>query len=219
MPLKKRRDREIENMKHIIIEAAENIIATDGIDSLSIRKIAKQIEYSPATIYHYFKDKEEILNVVMQKGYSKIMKAISAANLDNLKGKEKLIEMSKNYIRASISMSDEYMNAQLNTSPEALQYTSSLFKGASRQKPALSVLYQCIKEIEENQLASEDELEMTAQMVAVSTFGLILKISVEKDLDEIQKERLISYFVNETVAKIAIINKQERKGIENEKSL
>jgi AcrR family transcriptional regulator len=201
-------------MKHIIIEAAENIIANDGIDSLSIRKIAKQIEYSPATIYHYFKDKEEILNLVMQKGYSKILKAISSTNLDHLKGKEKLIEMSKSYIKASIAMSDEYMNAQLNTSQEALQYTSSLFKGASKQKPALSILYQCIKDIDENREASDDELELTAQMVAVSTFGLILKISVEKDLDEIQKERLISYFVNETVAKIAIINKQERKGKE-----
>ena len=213
MPLKKRRDREIEHMKHIIIEAAENIIATDGIDGLSIRKIARQIEYSPATIYHYFSDKEEILNVVMQKGYSKIMKAISGSNLNHLKGKDRLMEMSKSYIKASIAMSDEYMNAQLNTSPEALQYTSSLFKGASNQKPALSILYQCIKEIDENKDASDDELELTAQMVAVSTFGLIVKISVEKDLDEEQKERLISYFVNETVLKIAVINKQERKGL------
>ncbi|MDP3386291.1 MAG: TetR/AcrR family transcriptional regulator [Eubacteriales bacterium] len=212
MPLKKRRDREIENMKHIIIEAAENIIATDGIDGLSIRKIARQIEYSPATIYHYFDDKEEILNVVMQKGYAKILKAISANNLDNLKGKEKLVEMSKNYIRASIAMSDEYMNALLNTSQEALQYTSSLFKGASSQKPALSILYQCIKEIDENKNASDDELELIAQMIAVSTFGLIVKISVEKDLDEEQIERLINYFVEETVLKIAIINKKERKG-------
>jgi AcrR family transcriptional regulator len=210
VPLKKRRDREIENMKHIIIEAAENIIATEGIDSLSIRKIAKQIEYSPATIYHYFKDKEEILNLVMQKGYSKILKAISGTNLDHLKGKERLIEMSKSYIKASIAMSDEYMNAQLNTSQEALQYTSSLFKGASKQKPALSILYQCIKDIDENREASDDELELTAQMVAVSTFGLILKISVEKDLDEEQKERLIDYFVNETVSKIAIIKRKER---------
>jgi len=215
VPLKKRRDREIENMKHIIIEAAENIIATDGIDSLSIRKIAKQIEYSPANIYHYFKDKEEILNVVMQKGYSKILRAISGTNLDHLKGKDKLVEMSKNYIKASIAMSDEYMNAQLNTSQEALQYTSSLFRGASKQKPALSILYQCLKEIEENKFASDDDLELTAQMVAVSTFGLIVKISVEKDLDEEQKERLIDYFVNETVSKIAIIKRKENK--ENEK--
>lgn len=212
MPLKKRRDREIEHMKQIIIEAAENIIATDGIDGLSIRKIASQIEYSPATIYHYFSDKEEILNVVMQKGYSKIMKAISGTNLSHLKGKDRLVEMSKNYIRTSIAMSDEYMNAQLNTTPEALQYTSSLFKGASTQKPALSILYQCIKEIDENKNASDDELELIAQMVAVSTFGLIVKISIEKNLDEEQKEKLISYFVNETVLKIAVINKQERKG-------
>ncbi len=214
MPLKRRRDREIENMKHIIIEAAEDIIATDGIDGLSIRKIARQIEYSPATIYHYFEDKEEILNVVMQKGYSKILSAISGTNLEHLKGKDKLIEMSKSYIKASIAMSDEYMNAQLNTSPEALNYTSSLFRGASKQKPALAVLYQCIKEIEENRDASEDELELIAQMVAVSTFGLIVKISVEKSLDEEQKERLIDYFVNDTVSKIATIDKTNMKGKE-----
>ena len=67
MTIEKRREREVEEMKELILSAASDIIASQGFDKLSIRKIAKKIEYSPSIIYHYFDDKEEILNVVMQK--------------------------------------------------------------------------------------------------------------------------------------------------------
>lgn len=64
-----RREREIEEMKELILSSASAIVASEGFEKLSIRKIAKSIEYSPAIIYHYFKDKEEIINILMQRGY------------------------------------------------------------------------------------------------------------------------------------------------------
>ena len=48
-------------MRAEIIKAAREIIGNEGVDKVSIRKIAAKIEYSPAIIYHYFGNKEEII--------------------------------------------------------------------------------------------------------------------------------------------------------------
>lgn len=206
MTIDKRREREIEEMKELILLAASEIIASEGFDKLSIRKIAKKIEYSPSIIYHYFKDKEEILNNVMQRGYKKIVSAVSSVTMESNSPEERLIQMTKNYIKAALNMPDEFMAAQLNQSKSALKHTASLFKGASKEKPALSVLYQCLQGIYKDKDIDENTIELTAQMIVVSTLGLIFKLIIEKDIGDEQRERLINFYSKEIVLRIANSN-------------
>ena len=121
-----RREKEIEAMKELIISTAKEIIAREGFDNLSIRKIANKIEYSPSIIYHYFKDKEEIVNIVMRRGYMKIVNAVYAADMENLAPRERLKRMTINYIEEALKMPDEFLAAQINQSPQAHKHTSYL---------------------------------------------------------------------------------------------
>ncbi|OLS01608.1 TetR/AcrR family transcriptional regulator [Tissierella creatinophila] len=203
MTTEKRREREVEEMKELILSAASDIIASEGFDKLSIRKIAKKIEYSPSIIYHYFDDKEEILNVVIQRGYKKIVSAVSSMKIEGSVPEEKLVQMTQNYIKVALSMPEEFMAAQLNQSKVALKHTSSLFKGASKEKPALSALYQCLKEMYKDKDVDENTIELTAQMIVVSTLGLIFKIIIEKDISDEQRDNLISFYSNEIVLRMA----------------
>lgn len=207
MTIEKRREREIEEMRELILSAASSIISDEGLDSLSIRKIAKKIDYSPSIIYHYFNDKEEILNNVMQRGYKKIVSAVSSVELKNSSPEERLVEMTKNYIMAALKMPDKFMAAHLSKSEEALKHTSSLFKGAAKEKPALSLLFQCLQDIYKNQEIDEDTIELTAQVIAVSTLGLIMKIIIEKDIGEEQRKRLIDFYSEDIVLRIVNGNK------------
>lgn len=206
MTIENRREREVEEMKELILSAASDIIASEGFDKLSIRKIAKKIEYSPSIIYHYFDDKEEILNVVMQRGYKKIVSAVSSMKIESSTPEEKLIKMTQHYIKVALSMPEEFIAAQLNQSKVALKHTSSLFEGASKEKPALSALYQCLKEIYKDKDVDENTIELTAQMIVVSTLGLIFKIIIEKDIGDEQRDNLISFYSNEIVLRIANVN-------------
>lgn len=204
MAIENRREREIEEMKELILSSASAIVASEGFEKLSIRKIAKNIEYSPAIIYHYFKDKEEIINILMQRGYKKIISAVSSVNTESLSIEERLIEMTKNYIYTALKMPDEFLAAQLNTSKEALNHTSYLFKGASKDKPALSALYKCLTDMQKDKSIDQDKIELTSQIIAVSTLGLIIKLIVEKEvISEKQKESLIHFYSKEIVLKIA----------------
>jgi AcrR family transcriptional regulator len=202
MTIEKRREREREEMRELILSAASSIISDEGLDRLSIRKIAKIIDYSPSIIYHYFNDKEEIVNNIMQRGYKKIVSAVSSVELKNSSPEERLVEMTKNYIMTALKMPDKFMAAQLSNSEEALKHTSSLFKGAAKEKPALYSLFQCLQDIYKNKEIDEDIIELTAQVIAVSTLGLIMKVIVEKDIGEEQRQKLIDFYSEDIILRI-----------------
>jgi AcrR family transcriptional regulator len=53
-------------MREDILNAAREIVSSSGVDGISIRKIAGMIEYSRTIIYHYFKNKEEIIEILIE---------------------------------------------------------------------------------------------------------------------------------------------------------
>jgi AcrR family transcriptional regulator len=56
-----RREREKQELREQILNAARKLFAQEGYEAVTMRKIADAIEYSPTAIYLYFKDKEELL--------------------------------------------------------------------------------------------------------------------------------------------------------------
>ncbi|MCC0649089.1 TetR/AcrR family transcriptional regulator [Clostridioides sp. ZZV15-6598] len=72
MSIKERRKNEKIEMKKKIMDAAIEVINQEGYENLSIRKIATKIEYSPTTIYLYYKDKAQIISDMANELYNKI---------------------------------------------------------------------------------------------------------------------------------------------------
>jgi AcrR family transcriptional regulator len=70
MGLKERREREKENLRQEILDAARELFIAEGFQNVSMRKIADQIEYSPTTIYLYFKDKNDILMQICEDTFA-----------------------------------------------------------------------------------------------------------------------------------------------------
>jgi len=86
MRLRARCEQEKENMKNKILNAAAKIIVTKGYDKLSMRKIADAIDYSPTTIYIYYKDKAQIVDDISRQIYEGIVEDIKVV-LDGNKDK------------------------------------------------------------------------------------------------------------------------------------
>jgi AcrR family transcriptional regulator len=64
MSIKDRKERETAQMRDKILDSALRVFAEQGYDKMSMRKIAALIEYSPTTIYRFFKNKEELLQTI-----------------------------------------------------------------------------------------------------------------------------------------------------------
>jgi AcrR family transcriptional regulator len=199
MTIEERKEREKEEMRGLILDTASEIITAEGFDKLSIRKIASRIEYSPAIIYHYFQDKDEIVNHVMKKGYQKIINALSSIQVSADQPEKRLKELTRSYIAVAMQMPDEFQAVQLNKSPAILEYTSSLFEGASLKKPALAILVQCLKDIYKEKNLDDSVIELTAQIIAASTFGLIIRLILEKNIGEEQRQKLIEHYIKVVV--------------------
>lgn len=64
-------------MQKLILDAAFKLFIEEGFGNVSIRRLAESIEYSPATIYLYFKDKDEILHALHNIGFEELHKRFS----------------------------------------------------------------------------------------------------------------------------------------------
>jgi AcrR family transcriptional regulator len=107
MGTEERKEREKQQMRQLIIKTALKLFIKDGIDNVSIRKIADKIEYSPGSIYSYFKDKGEIIHAIHTEGFEKLYAL--QKTLDNIQNPlEKLMKMGKLYMHFAMENKDYY---------------------------------------------------------------------------------------------------------------
>ncbi len=71
-----RQQRKNAETRNAILDAAIAIGLEEGFDELSIRKITDKLGYSAAIVYHYFKDKQEILDTIHKNTSKSIMEAV-----------------------------------------------------------------------------------------------------------------------------------------------
>jgi AcrR family transcriptional regulator len=69
MSITDRKLRQKEELREMILTAAEELFVTDGYENVSMRKIARRIEYSPTTIYRHFDSKADIMHHLIARGY------------------------------------------------------------------------------------------------------------------------------------------------------
>lgn len=98
MGITERREREKQEKKTLILETATRMFLEDGFEKTSLRNIADKIEYSPATIYLYFRDKNELFYAIQEKGFELLLKQFR--KLSGISDPfEKLIQTGKAYLR------------------------------------------------------------------------------------------------------------------------
>src|SRR3954454_501021 len=61
-PSKQRREREKQDVRARILEAARELFVSHGYEAVTMRQIAEKIEYTPTAIYFHFRDKQALIN-------------------------------------------------------------------------------------------------------------------------------------------------------------
>ena len=79
MGTKERQDRERQAVTASILDAARDLFVAEGYQSVSIRKIAERIEYSPAAIYSYFASKDDIFLALADEGFHRLDEKVRSA--------------------------------------------------------------------------------------------------------------------------------------------
>jgi AcrR family transcriptional regulator len=118
MGVKERKERDRQDKRELILQSAHKLFLNRSFDEISIRNIAESIEYSPATIYLYFKDKDEIFFALHTEAFKKFNSYLS--QIITIKNPmERLIKLGEKYIEFTFAHPKYYdimfiMNAPMN---------------------------------------------------------------------------------------------------------
>jgi len=67
MGAKEKRNKNKEEFRREILNSARELFIDDGYEKFSMRRLAEKIDYSPTTIYLYFKGKDDLLLAICEE--------------------------------------------------------------------------------------------------------------------------------------------------------
>lgn len=99
-----------DNLKNELIEQGIKLINKDGLDGLSLRRLAKLCNVSEAAPYKHFKNKEDLLNSIKNYISDELLTTLKNAekNSDIPDSPQAITDMGKAYINFFVEHSDYF---------------------------------------------------------------------------------------------------------------
>jgi AcrR family transcriptional regulator len=153
MGIQERKEKQKLEIRKLILDASMKLFIEEGFGNVTIRKIADLIEYSPTTVYLYFKDKDEILTALHDMGFQKMHEYnhdLASINNPLLR----LHKMGENYIRFGMENPEFYNLMFIMDEPMKVIADGCEWKPGDR---AINVLKETVTEcMEKNYLVKAD---------------------------------------------------------------
>ncbi len=170
MGISDRKEREKEEMKTKILEAAKKLFLEKGFEKTSIRNIADLIEYSPGTIYLYFKDKNDLLFHLHQVAFQNLIVALVSPEPAE-KAIDRLEDMGKRYISFAYNNPEMYDLMFVMEAPmECLDGADEIWDEGMQ---AFDMLKFLVEDCQKEGYLGDYELEDASLMVWSFVHGLV----------------------------------------------
>ncbi len=97
------------DLKNAIIKAGMEILAQQGVDGLSMRKVAKKAGVSYAAPYAHFADKQAIIAAISTEGFQRLYEQVyAAAEAHTADPSQQLIEVAWAYVQFALNEPDYF---------------------------------------------------------------------------------------------------------------
>ena len=166
-----RKEKQKEEIRKMILKASMKLFTNEGFDKVSIRKIANIIEYSPTTIYLYFKDKNEILFQLCEEGFIKL-EALNKNLLEIKNPLNRLHKMGENYVGFGLQYPEYYDLMFIQNAPMDKLAEMNDGKWIHGDK-ALDLLRSIIKECMANKIIRKGDIDSVTMAVWGMVHGLV----------------------------------------------
>ncbi|WDF69869.1 TetR/AcrR family transcriptional regulator [Sphingobacterium oryzagri] len=197
MGIKERKTKHKEDLRKRILEAAKKLFVTAGYEATSIRKIAQEIEFSPTTIYLYYKDKSDIIYALHQEGFLMLRQDFQPLmQVDS--PFERLKAIGKCYIRFALTQPDFYEVMFMMKGPMEYLKVHCVDGEWAEGERVFDFLLQTVRDCQEVGYFQQLDVVQVAVQAWSSVHGLCslfvsghLKSMMEVVLDEDNQERMI----------------------------
>jgi len=103
-----RREREREEVRRKILDAARDLFAIEGYDKVTMRRIAEAIEYSPTTIYHHFEDKDDLVRALCEEDFARLFAALLPAAASDTDPIDAIRQLGRAYCAFALQYPNHY---------------------------------------------------------------------------------------------------------------
>ncbi|HEX3025469.1 MAG TPA: TetR/AcrR family transcriptional regulator, partial [Chitinophagaceae bacterium] len=185
MGIVERKEKQKQDIKKMILDASMKLFVEEGFDNVTIRKIADLIEYSPTTVYLYFKDKDEIFFQLSQVGFEKMLELNQ--NLTTIANPlMRLYKMGENYIHFGMSNPEFYDVMFIQRAPmDCIRKMEELEWSAGNA--AIENLKELLKECMDKGLIQKASVEVVAMAIWGLVHGMV-SLVIRDRLDHINKK-------------------------------
>ena len=126
----KARERRQARTREAIVQAAGEIIETQGADALNMRDVAERIDYSASNLYEYFSSKDELLAAVIREALTRLTMHVHRISMD-LSARERLESYGHAYLEFARTHPQLYLlifgGKAAHEEPTGLEKTSSAY--------------------------------------------------------------------------------------------
>lgn len=194
-------EKQIEAKKKQILDIAETIITEEGIENLSVRKIAARLNQTPGILYHYFKDKEAVMAAIVERGYQEILAVIR----EKAKDTDPAVRLRNGlagYLRLMIQKRDIFLLLMQSKDTAIQERVNILCPGTGDKKESIGSLCATLREGVESGCFRDVKIELRAQVIWSGAYGLISRIVTEQPSGE-QTEHLIGEYLDMVLDSLA----------------
>ncbi len=190
MGTQERRERERQETRQRILDAARELFASDGYDAVSMRRVAQKIEYSATALYFHFKDKEALFRELCDADFLELAQAF------NVLGRiadpvERLRQVGLAYVRFGIEHRNHYRLMFMTPRPPmppcpSMPPDDALVQKGNPETDAYAFFVSNIREcITAGRFRPQyDDPDLIAQMMWAGTHGVIALHIIMASSDE-----------------------------------
>ena len=170
MGVQERRAREKKELRQEILDAARELFVHEGFENVSMRKIAEKIEYSPTTIYLYFRDKSDLLDCIIEETFARLVRKQTMLEQTVADPVERLERGLRSYIEFGLKHPNHYKVTFMM--PQPVSDPDLCPRSREMGQKAYANLRRMLAECAEKGLIEMQDLDATAQVAWATAHGL-----------------------------------------------
>ena len=181
MGISERKQREKEQRRKLILTAAEKVFFSRKGEAATMDDVAAKSELSKGTLYLYFKNKEDILYALAEKGVDLLSKKLRKAFNETDTGIEQLSKIADAFIDFS-EKQPHYFALLLKFENKLIKYKHDIHEKLLIE-PALEVLYEVLKKGQsDNSVRDDIEIHDLVAIIWSQMLGVLQTLTTKKKI-------------------------------------
>jgi AcrR family transcriptional regulator len=208
-----RRREHKQELRRVILDAAREIFVREGYESFSMRKLAKNIEYSPGSVYLHFKNKEELFECLVEESFARLLKTL--LGLRNGKEWQDPVEELKKGLRAYI----DFGLRNPNDYRFAFMLRPPVEKRPYKVHRAFEALRNIVRRCVEEKRFWAVDVETTAQTLWASVHGITSLLIQRPAFPWVSRKKLIAQVIDTAIGSLVVASSATAQAGEHHASI